>query len=95
LVNSGERANFLLLRPIDVLPIVPKGTASPGAVGLRALRNPEKRRAAYCQKSNGSNGSFPSCPSGKLLFIQQAQSRRFSLNFRFLLTGGVNINFWL
>jgi hypothetical protein len=24
LVNSGERANFLLLRPIDVLPIVPK-----------------------------------------------------------------------
>jgi hypothetical protein len=49
LVNSGERANFLLLRRIDVLPIVPKDTASPGAAGLRALRNPEKRRAAYCQ----------------------------------------------
>jgi hypothetical protein len=49
LVNSDERANFLLLRSIDVLPIVPKGTASPGAAGLRALRNPEKRRATYCQ----------------------------------------------
>jgi integrase len=24
LVNSGDRANFLLLRPIDILPIVPK-----------------------------------------------------------------------
>jgi hypothetical protein len=42
LVNSGERANFLLLRPIDVLPIVPKGTASPGAAGLRA---PKSRKA--------------------------------------------------
>lgn len=39
LVNSGERANFLLLRPIDVLPIVPKGTVSPGAVGLRAPKS--------------------------------------------------------
>jgi hypothetical protein len=41
--------NFSLLRPIGVLPIVPKGTASPGAAGLRAVRNPKKRRAAYCQ----------------------------------------------
>jgi hypothetical protein len=28
-----------MLRPIDVLPIVPKGTASPGAVGLRAPKS--------------------------------------------------------
>jgi hypothetical protein len=29
LVNSGERANFLLLRPIDVLPIVPSALDAP------------------------------------------------------------------
>jgi hypothetical protein len=29
LVNSGERANFLLLRPIDVLPIVPGALDAP------------------------------------------------------------------